>query len=231
MCCSRRSARRSSWRRINFAEREQYGPAYLAISPKSKVPALQLDDGSVLTEFQAIAVYLGLTNPDKRLIPADARGHARMLEAMDYIVGTIHGLGFARIFRSAAFSPSEADHAAVKARGLEIANNGFALIEQTLAGKDWLAGDFSLADPALFYVDLLGGGAPQDPAAAERARTFRAHDGSPERSEGAEGRGSLTAHAFAGALYFQIAKPIAIVTNPAPMTDSGSAPSRSNHCV
>ena len=138
--------------RINFAEREQYGPAYLAVSPKSKVPALQLDDGTVLTEFQAIAVFLGLTNPDKHLIPADARGHARMLEAMDYIVGTIHGLGFARIFRSAAFSPSEADHAAVKARGLEIANNGFALIEQTLAGKNWLAGDFSLADPALFYV-------------------------------------------------------------------------------
>ncbi len=139
-------------RRVNFAEREQYSPAYIAISPKSKVPALQRDDGSVLTEFQAISVYLGLTHPEKRLIPPDAERHARMLEAMDYIVGTMHGLGFARVFRPGAFASAEADHPAIKARGLEIANAGFALIEKTLAGKDWIVGDFSLADPALFFV-------------------------------------------------------------------------------
>jgi glutathione S-transferase len=49
--------------RINFAEREQHSEGYLAINPKAKVPALQRDDGSVLTEFQTIAVYLALTHP------------------------------------------------------------------------------------------------------------------------------------------------------------------------
>jgi transposase len=34
-------------KRLNFAEREQYGEAYLAINPKSKVPTLERDDGSV----------------------------------------------------------------------------------------------------------------------------------------------------------------------------------------
>ncbi len=138
-------------KRVNFAEREQYGADFLAINPKSKVPALQRDDGSVLTEYQAISLYLGLTHPEKRLVPPDPEGHARMLEAMDYVVGTIHGAGFRRLFRTSEFAPSESDHEAVRARGREIISAGFALIDKALARKDWIVGGFSLADPALFY--------------------------------------------------------------------------------
>jgi glutathione S-transferase len=138
--------------KLDFAEGEQYGEAYRAINPKSKVPALERDDGSVLTEFQAISVYLALTHPEQGLIPADVERHARMMEAMDYVVGTIHATGFRRIFRAAEFSLREADHPAVKARGTAIVNAGFALIDKSLAGKDWIVGDFSLADPALYYV-------------------------------------------------------------------------------
>lgn len=138
--------------RLNFAEREQYGEAYRAINPKSKVPALERDDGSVLTEFQAIAVYLALTHPEKRLIPADVDRNARMIEAMDYVVGTIHATGFRRLFRPGEFAVRDADHEAVKARGVEIVAAGFALIDKSLGAKDWVVGDFSLADPGLFYV-------------------------------------------------------------------------------
>ncbi len=138
--------------RVDFARREQYGDAFVAINPKSKVPTLERDDGSALTEFQAISVYLALTHPEKGLIPADVERHVRMMEAMDYVVGTIHATGFRRIFRPAQFAAREADHEAVKARGAEIVNAGFALIDKSLAGKDWVVGDFSIADPALFYV-------------------------------------------------------------------------------
>ncbi len=138
--------------RVDFARREQYGDAFVAINPKSKVPTLQRNDGSVLTEFQAISVYLALTHPEKGLIPADVERHVRMMEAMDYVVGTIHATGFRRIFRPAQFAARESDHEAVKARGAEIVDAGFALIDKSLAGKDWVVGDFSTADPALFYV-------------------------------------------------------------------------------
>jgi glutathione S-transferase len=134
-----------------LAEREQYGPGYLAINPKARVPALQRDDGSVLTEFQAIALYLGLTYPIKKLIPASLEGQARMMEAMDYAVGTIHATGFRRLFRPAEFAMREEDHDAVKARGLEIIEAGFAVIDKSLAGKAWAVGAFSLADVAIFY--------------------------------------------------------------------------------
>jgi len=139
-------------KRVNFAEREQFGDAYRAINPKAKVPALQRDDGSVLTEYQAISVYLALTHPEKRLVPLGAERHARMMEAMEYIVGTIHGSGFRRVFRPAAFTRHESEYDAIKAEGLMIASDGFALIDKGLRAKEFIAGDFSIADPALFYV-------------------------------------------------------------------------------
>ncbi len=137
--------------RVNFAEREQ-SDAYRAINPKAKVPALQRDDGSVLTEYQAISVYLALTHPEKRLLPLGAERYARMMEAMEYVVGTIHGSGFRRVFRPAAFTRHESEYDAIKAEGLMIANDGFAVIDKGLGAKDFIAGDFSIADPALFYV-------------------------------------------------------------------------------
>jgi glutathione S-transferase len=138
--------------RIDFAAGEQYSAAYRALNPKSKVPALELDDGSVLTEYQAIATYLALTHPEKRLVPEEPLAKARMYEALDYIVGTIHSDGFRRVFRPNRFSTQEADYEAAKATGKETVMAGLDLIDRTLAGREWLADDFSIADTALFYV-------------------------------------------------------------------------------
>jgi glutathione S-transferase len=111
----------------------------------------------VLTEFPAIALYLARTNPDKQLLPEDAEHQARVLEALDYAVATIHMQGFSRQFRPGNFSPNEADHEAVKARGREIAANGFSVMDKTLDGKDYVAGPYSIADAALFYVEFWAG--------------------------------------------------------------------------
>jgi len=138
--------------RVDFSKREQYGDAYRAISPKAKVPALQRDDGTVLTEYQAISLYLALTHPESLLAPKDAERQARMFEALEFVVGTIHANGFRRVFRPNYFVLREADYDAAKAEGQRIVNDGFAILDKTLAGRDWLVGDFSIADPALFYV-------------------------------------------------------------------------------
>ena len=57
--------------KVDGAKQEQYGPDFVALNPKSKVPTLQRDDGSVLTEFPAIAVWLARKNPE--LGPAAVR--------------------------------------------------------------------------------------------------------------------------------------------------------------
>ena len=137
---------------VNVRDGAQFSDAFTAISPKSKVPVLTRDDGSVLTEFGAIATWLARTNPAAKLIPGDAEAEARVMEAMDYIVATVHMQGFTRIARPANFTPSESDQDKVKARGREMYAKGLAILDKALDGKEWLAGEYSVADAALFYV-------------------------------------------------------------------------------
>jgi glutathione S-transferase len=158
--------------KLNFQEGEQRKPEFLEINPKGKVPTLVRDDGSVLTEFPAVAWWLALTNPEKNLLPSDVEGQARALEAMDHAVGTVHGQGFGRMLRPAAFAPSEADHEQVKARGREIFEGGLKLMDARLAGKEYLLGAFSIADAALFYVEFWAAGRMQVPLPANCAAHY-----------------------------------------------------------
>jgi glutathione S-transferase len=73
---------------------------------------------------------------------------------MDYAVATIHMQGFTRQFRAANFTPNPADEEAVKAKGKEIAARGFELLDKALDGKEYAVGPFSIADAAIFYVEL-----------------------------------------------------------------------------
>lgn len=137
--------------RVDFSKREQYGEGYLALNPKSKVPALVRDDGSVLTEYPAIAVWLGMNAPDAKLLARDADGVARTLEAVDFVVSTVHMLGFTRLFRPERFAPHVEDHDWVKQAGRETIARGFDVLARSLEGRDWLVGGYSIADATLFY--------------------------------------------------------------------------------
>ena len=144
--------------RLNLAEGEQKGAGFAAVNAKGKVPTLVREDGSVLTEFPAIAYWLARTNPELGLLPEEVEAQTRMLETMDYIVATVHMQGFARMFRPAAFTPNPADQEQVKARGREIFEQGLQTLDAALAGKDYVVGRLSIADAALFYVEFWAAG-------------------------------------------------------------------------
>lgn len=137
---------------VNFAEAAQYKPEFLAISPKSKVPALQRDDGTILTELPAIAWYLARLSPEANLIPAGIEGEARTLELLDYITATIHMRGYTRLYRPATFTPSPADEPKVLERGREMVSQGLDILEPVLGEQKYLLGSFSIADAAMFYI-------------------------------------------------------------------------------
>jgi len=139
---------------VNLLTGGHTAPAYLAINPKATIPTLVRNDGSALTEFQAIAYWLARSYPKAQLLPGDPDGDARAIELMDYVIGTLHGQGFARIFTTDKFSINPADAEAVKAQGLEIVNKGFAVINATLPPQGYALGQFSIADAALFYVEF-----------------------------------------------------------------------------
>lgn len=141
-------------RKIDFANQAQYGAEYTAINPKSKVPVLIRDDGSVLTEWPAIAMYLALSNPDKKLVPTDIEGMTRTQEAIAYATATVHMQAWTRVWRTPIYSEVEAEHPKIKARGAEMFAKGMAIYDKQLAGKDWLMGDFSIADCALYFLEV-----------------------------------------------------------------------------
>ncbi|CAN7601883.1 glutathione S-transferase family protein [Neorhizobium sp. LjRoot104] len=139
--------------RINIREGEQFGDSYVAINPKSKVPSLLRDDGSLLTEFPAIAFWLARTNPEKGLLGDSLENQTRALEIADFAVSTIHMQGFSRIFRASKFTPRGEDEGWVQEKGRDIVQNAFQVIDKVLTGKTFALGDrFTIADAALFYV-------------------------------------------------------------------------------
>jgi len=139
---------------INLPAGDQYKPEYVAINPKSTIPTLVRDDGRALTEFQAIAYWLARSYPRAHLLPGYPDGDARVMETMDYVVGTIHMQGFTRIFTTDNYIFDQADHVRVKAQGEVIVKKGLAILDKVIADKEYVAGNFSIADAALFYVEF-----------------------------------------------------------------------------
>lgn len=139
---------------VDFANQEQFKPEFTAVNPKSKVPALERDDGTVLTEYPAIATWLALTNPDKKLLSTEPEKLARTLETVDYIVSTLHMQAWTRFWRTVNYSTVEEEHPKIKARGKEMTEKGLALLDKQLDKKEWLMGDFSIADSALYFFEF-----------------------------------------------------------------------------
>ena len=131
----------------------QFKPEYLAINPKSKVPALQRDDGSVLTEMPAISYWIAATYPKAGLMPDDAEGVARAMEWLNWMSGTVHNGGFSRIMRperfvaDAAAAPGAAEKA--KADTAKYVDQ----MEGRMQGHAYALGDsYSFADPMLYVL-------------------------------------------------------------------------------
>jgi len=159
--------------KVNFADAEQYKPSFTAINPKSKVPTLERDDGSILTEFPAIAYYLARTNPQANLLPAGLESEIRALELLEYMTATIHMRGYTRMFRAGTFTPNKADEAQVIETGRSMVIKGFEVLTPALADKPYLLGDFSIADGGLFFLEYWAANRAQIPMPA----IFEAHLG------------------------------------------------------
>jgi glutathione S-transferase len=139
---------------VNLPAGDHFKPDYVAINPKSTIPTLLRRDGTALTEVQAIAYWLARSHPRARLWPDDLESACRAIETMAYVVGTIHRQGFARIFATNTFTRNSRDHDSVRDLGRDIVAKGFAILSGTLGRGDYLAGEFSVADPILFYVEF-----------------------------------------------------------------------------
>lgn len=121
------------------------GRDFKTINPKGFIPALELDDGTVLTENLAILAYIA--HEGNALLPKDGLDRWRALEATTFMTTEIHG-NFKPFFNPAA-TDAEKD----KARML--LNKHFASIDEQLGDKKFLVSDqMTIADPYLFVMLL-----------------------------------------------------------------------------
>lgn len=122
------------------------GGDFLAVNPKGYVPALQMDDGEILTEGPAIVQYLADRKPESGLAPANGTlERYRLQEMLGYVNSEIHK----------TYSPLFNDKTTPEARQerMEYLNKRYAVIEKQLAGRSYLFGDrFTVADAYLFTV-------------------------------------------------------------------------------
>ncbi|WP_109465542.1 glutathione S-transferase family protein [Albibacillus kandeliae] len=137
--------------RVNFGEAEQTKPAYHAINPKGRVPALATDKG-VLTETGAILDYIAAIAPNAGLVPADAFEAGRMRELMYYLASTMH-VNHAHKMRGARWATEESSFEDMRAKVPETMAVSAAHIEERYALSTYVLGEsLSLADLYLFVV-------------------------------------------------------------------------------
>lgn len=122
------------------------GSDYYKVNPKGYVPTLEIAPGDLLTEGPAIVQYLGDQKPQSGLVPAaGTRERYRLQEMLGFINSEIHK----------AYSPlwNPATVEATRESSREALKKRYKLIEEQLAGKDYLFGSkFSAADAYLFVV-------------------------------------------------------------------------------
>jgi len=139
---------------LNLMNGDQHKPEFLAINPKGTIPTLVCDNGTSYSEYQAIAYWLARKYPKAHLLPDDMDLATKAMEIMDYVVGTIHGQGFLRIFVPEKFNTAAEAFPAIKQEGEVIVNKAFAILNAQIADSGYCLGDFSIADAALFYVEF-----------------------------------------------------------------------------
>jgi len=133
--------------KVNLAEHKTAsGQDYMTINPKGYVPALQLDDGTVLTEGPAIVQYLADQKPASGLIPAaGAIDRYRVQEWLNFIGTELHK-NFGALFNKATPDATKETAKANITRRL-------AYLNDRLAGKQYLMGsNFTVADAYAFTI-------------------------------------------------------------------------------
>lgn len=150
---------------IDMLKNEQRSEEYRKINPGQTIPALKLEDGSVLTDNAGIAAYLEAAYPDPPLLGTTPLEKAEVATWQWRIENGL-GMAVASAFRNA--------HPAMKGRALpgphdydqipELAERGMAQIghflggfEKHMAGREFIAGDhFSVADvTAVCFLDFM----------------------------------------------------------------------------
>ena len=151
---------------VDLRNNEQFTPAFRAINPDCTVPALQLDDGTVIADAVAICRYIEELHPDPPLIGATPQERAvvtalnRTVERDGFYAAMDAFRNFTKGFKGRAL-PGPHDYEQIPElaeRGRTRVENFFNAMDARLATREFVAGDrFTMADiSTLVLTDFAG---------------------------------------------------------------------------
>jgi GST-like protein len=134
---------------VDIGRGAQFEPGFLAISPNNRIPAIvdrdPEDGGDPISVFESGAILLYLAEKTGRLIPRDPRGRKQVIEWLMWQMGGLGPmLGQAHHFR--AYAPERIEYAID--RYTKEANRLYGVLDKRLEGREYIAGDYSIADIA-----------------------------------------------------------------------------------
>jgi glutathione S-transferase len=160
--------------RVDFSKEEQKQPAYLAINPKARVPALVTDRG-VLTETPAILAFIAQSHPGAALAPlGDPFEFARVQAFNSYLCSTVH---VAHAHRRRGERWVDDNPGALEAMQQKVPANMaacFALMEREMFAGPWVMGAaYTICDAYLFTIAQWLESDSVDPAQFPRIHAHR----------------------------------------------------------
>ena len=137
---------------VDFRTNAQRTPEFLAINPKSRVPALVTDRG-VLTETPAIMEYIARTYPAANLAPLDDPFAMAEINAFNiYLCGTVH-VAMAHRYRGYRWADDPEAIKAMAAKSPEVVADCFRVIEEEYFKGPFVMGQaYTICDPYLYVL-------------------------------------------------------------------------------
>ena len=129
---------------IDITKDEQFAPDFLKISPNNRIPAIiDRDNGMSLFESGAILIYLG--DKTGKLLPKDGEKRYRVIEWLMWQMGGV-GPMIGQAHHFLRQNPGKAPYA--EERYHKEALRLYGVLDRRLEGRDFMAGDYSIADIA-----------------------------------------------------------------------------------
>jgi len=136
---------------VNIGKGAQFEPAFLAISPNNRIPAIvdhdPRDGRGSLSVFESGAILLYLAEKSGRLLPADPRGR---VEVTQWLFWQVAGLGpmAGQNHHFVRYAPEKIPYAIE--RYVKETNRLYGVLNKRLADRAFIAGDYSIADIAAY---------------------------------------------------------------------------------
>jgi len=129
---------------IDIGKDEQFAPDFLKISPNNKIPAI-VDRDNNFSLFESGAILMYLAEKTGKLMPKDLQARYRVIEWLMWQMGGI-GPMLGQVHHFVKYNPGKAPYA--EERYSKEAHRLYGVLNKQLEGREYIAGDYSIADIA-----------------------------------------------------------------------------------